>query len=156
MDTIKHCLLLLAVFCCCSFEKVSAQTTADATHWKYEVRKKGGNEYDLIFHLTLDQGWHIWSLAPGGDGFQIVPSFHFDENNTVQLVGMVAEKGKPTKAAMEGIEGEVIYMSHKVDYIQTIKVSGATTITGTHEYQVCTDKMCLPPQDRNFSFDIQP
>ena len=42
---------------------------ADPTTWTYEVKKMSANEYQLIFHVSLKEGWHIWSLKPGGDGY---------------------------------------------------------------------------------------
>jgi len=145
-------LLLLAVV----FAKPSmAQATDDPTSWKYEVKKKSGNEYELIFHLDIKQGWHIWSLHPGGDGYEIAPSFTLDPNPKVKLKGKVSEKGKPTTTKMEGIEGKITYLSGKIDYIQNITVNGPTKIKGKHMYQVCNDKMCLAPKDKEFEVEVK-
>lgn len=133
----------------------SAQIIEDPTTWTYEVKKKSATEYQLIFHVELKSGWHIWSLKPGGDGYQIVPSFTFDKNAKVKMKGAIAEKGKPTTTAMEGVDGKVTYMSGKVDYVQNVVVTGGGKITGKHEYQVCNDKLCLAPKEKNFSFEIK-
>lgn len=132
------------------------QMTEDPTTWKYEVKKKGTGEYQLIFHLNLKDGWHIWSLKPGGDGYEIAPSFDFAANPKVKLKGKLAEKGKLTTLKMEGIEGKVNYMTGKVDYAQDVTVTGSTEIKGRHTYQVCNDRMCLPPKDREFEFEVKP
>ncbi len=130
--------------------------TGDPTSWKYEVKKTGANEYQLIAHLSLKYGWHIWSLKPGGDGFQIVPSFVFDKNPAVELKGEVIEKGTPTTTTMEGVEGKVTFLSGQVDYIQAVKVKGrGVKVTGKHTYQVCDDKSCLAPVDKDFVFEIK-
>jgi hypothetical protein len=131
-----------------------AQMIEDPTAWKYEVKKKSATEYQLVFHMELKAGWHIWSLKPGGDGYEIAPSFTFDENAKVKLKGKVVEKGKATVTKMEGIDGKVTYYSGKVDYIQDITATGSTKITGKHEYQVCNDKLCLPPKDVDFNFEL--
>ncbi|PZF74784.1 protein-disulfide reductase DsbD domain-containing protein [Taibaiella soli] len=127
----------------------------DPTTWTYEVKKKSATEYDLVFHLQLQAGFHIWALNPGGDGLQIVPSFTFDKNANLELVGKVHENGRPTRSKMEGIEGSVNYFSGSVDYIQTVKMKKPGKVTGKHEYQVCNDMMCLPPKDKNFVFDVK-
>lgn len=130
--------------------------TGDPTTWKYEVKKTGTNEYQLIAHLSLKHGWHIWSLKPGGDGFQIVPSFTFDKNAAVQMKGEMTEKGNATTTAMEGVDGKVTFLSGQVDYIQNVKVKGnGVKITGMHTYQVCDDKSCLAPVDKDFVFEIK-
>lgn len=131
------------------------QMIEDPTNWKYEVKKKSATEYQLVFHLDLKQGWHIWSIKPGGDGYQIVPSFKLDNNAKAKVKGKATEKGKSTTTKMEGIEGKVTYLSGKIDYVQNVTVTGPCKITGKHEYQVCNDKMCLPPKEKEFSFDIK-
>jgi hypothetical protein len=125
-----------------------AQMIEDPTTWKYEVKKKSATEYQLIFHLDLKAPWHIWAIKPGGDGFQISPSFTFEDYKNIKLKGAPVEKGKPTTTKMEGVDGKVTYYSGKVDYIQDVVVTDTKTalkIKGTHGYQVCNDKMCLPP-----------
>lgn len=129
--------------------------TTDPTAWTYEVKKKSGNEYQLIWHLSLNAGWHIWSLKPGGDGFQIVPGFTFNKQANVQIKGSITEKGTPTTAEMDGVQGKVTYLSGQVDYIQNVVVKGKATITGTHTYQVCNDNSCLAPVDKDFTFEIK-
>lgn len=128
----------------------------DPASWKYEIKKKSATEYQLIFHLDLKPEWHIWSLHPGGDGDLIAPSFTLDKDPNVKLLGKVVEKGKATNTKMEGITGKVNYLSGKIDYTQNVTVTGnSTMIKGKHTYQVCNDRMCLPPKDKEFTFDIK-
>src|ERR1017187_6116100 len=101
------------------------QMIDDPTAWKYEVKKKSATEYQLIFHLDLKAGWHIWSLKPGGDGYHIAPSYTFNNNPKVKMKGSVIETGKKTVTKMEGIDGKVTYYSGKIDYIQDITVTGS-------------------------------
>ena len=153
MKFLKLCLLFLPLLL--KGNSSSAQMIEDPTTWKYEVKKISSTEYKLIFHLDLKTPWHIWSLKPGGDGYEIAPSFTFDANKLVKMKGNTAEKGKKTTTKMDGIEGKVTYYTGKIDYEQDIIVTGKTKITGKHEYQVCNDKMCLPPKDKDFVFEIK-
>jgi cytochrome c biogenesis DsbD-like protein len=132
-----------------------AQVIDDPTTWTYDVKKKSATDYQLIFHLNIKDGWHIWSLHPGGDGYEISPSFAFDKNDKVKLKGAATEKGKATTTKMEGIDGKITYLAGKIDYIQEVIVTGGTKITGKHTYQVCNDKLCLPPKDKDFVFEIK-
>lgn len=152
MRTFKYLLAIVALFF--AGTATHAQILKPAK-WKYEVKKKGGNDYQLIFHLELDKGWHIWSLNPGGDGFQIIPAVEIDKNPNVQLKGALTEKGKATTLEMDGVKGKVTYLSGKVDYIQEVTVKGSTKITGKHTYQVCDDRQCLAPVDKDFVFEIK-
>lgn len=127
---------------------------ADPTTWTYEARKTDAGEYELVFHLQLEEGWHIWSLDPGGDGFQIPPSFSIDKSVPAKLVDKPVEQGEKITTEMDGVDGKVNYFSNKVDFVQKVKASAGANITGTHEYQVCNDRMCLPPKTQKFKFEI--
>ena len=129
--------------------------TPDPTSWSYEVKKKGVGQYDLVFHLKLEEKWHIWSLKPGGDGYEIPPSFKLDKITGIKTIGPVKETGKAITEKMEGVDGAVTFFSGQVDYVQTISAAGKTKITGSHEYQVCNDKMCLPPKTKKFEVEIK-
>lgn len=144
-------IVALIMFC---VPATQAQIVQDPTTWRYEVKKLQDNNYELIFHLTLEKGWHIWALEPGGDGLQLPPEFIFGKNEYVRLKGTIQENGPSVTGTMDGIDGEVTYLHGKVTYRQQVTVSANTTIKGKHEYQVCTDEMCLPPKKKAFSFTI--
>jgi thiol:disulfide interchange protein DsbD len=133
----------------------AAQMIKDPTTWTYEVKKKGGDKYDLIFHLKIQEKWHIWSLHPGGDGYEIAPSFTFNNNPKLKLDGEVTEKGTPVTTVMEGVDGKVTYFSGNVDYTQSVTLNGQGKIFGKLTYQVCNDVMCLPPKDKEFTFVVK-
>jgi DsbC/DsbD-like thiol-disulfide interchange protein len=154
MKKLISALLLLGAFISVCFQ-AEAQVMQDPTSWTYEVKKKSATEYQLVFHLKLKEGWHIWALNPGGDGYQVVPGFEFDKNDKVEIVGKPTETGKKITNRMEGIDGAVSYFSGNVDYVQDIKVKGPVKVTGKHSYQVCNDMMCLPPKDKKFLFDVK-
>lgn len=145
--------MILLMFGIMSF-RAEAQMK-DPAHWAYTVRKAGPGNYELRFELTLDKGWHIWSLQPGDDGFLIAPAFNFSPDSEAQLQGEVTESGTLISKEMEAAEGIVNYYSNKVTYIQLVKAKPGTIIKGSHTYQVCNDQMCLPPKDQDFSFTIK-
>lgn len=133
----------------------SAQMTQDPTTWTFEAKKTGDNKYDIILHVKLKEGWHIFSMNPGGDGLQVPPSFKFDKNDKVKLDGKVKETGKMYTYTEEVVEGEMHAYHDKVDYIQKVTVTGNTSITGKYTYQVCDEGMCLPAKTKKFSVDIK-
>lgn len=154
MKFIKPILFVLAfVF---SANTLFAQNMiADPSTWTFETKHVKDNHYQLIFHLKLKEGWHIWSLNPGGDGFQIVPSFKIKKNDAVIKLGSFKEKGNAITELMDGVDGKVTYFKNKVDYIAELEVNNNTTLSGTYTYQVCDDKMCLPPATKKCSFEIK-
>ena len=131
-----------------------AQIIGDPTTWSFEAKKKDGNHYQLIFHLKIKEGWHIYALKPGGDGTLISPSFTFNKATGLRLIGNVKEKGKLITENMVGIDGAVNMYKRKVDYIQEAEITGTPKITGKYGYQVCNDNMCLPPKTKPFTFTV--
>ncbi len=149
----KKVLFLFAALCF-MYTGTQAQHIADPTDWKYEIRQKGADEYELIFRVELKDGWHIFSQN-AGDDFLIPPSFNFEENNAVQLLGEVKEYGKLKTERMEGIDNPVNYYESKAEFVQVVKVRPGTAVGGEHEYQVCNDNMCLPPKTKTFKFQVR-
>lgn len=145
--------MLLAVFTLFSFG-LHAQITKDPTTWSYEVKKKTAGHYELIFHLKIKEGWHIYAFDPGGDGTLLSPEFNFDKNANVVLKGKIKQQGKLITETLEGVDGPVHMYKNQVDYVQEITAKANTKITGKHEYQVCDDHMCLPPKKKSFTFEI--
>jgi thiol:disulfide interchange protein DsbD len=131
-----------------------AQITKDPTTWSITAKKISGTNYELVFNLSLADGWHIWSLKPGGDGLQVPPEFTVKKNPEIKLNGSVTEKGNGITGAMDGVDGNVTYYHGKVTYKQLLNITANTIIKGTYSYQVCDDKMCLPPKTLPFSVTV--
>ena len=153
MKFVKYFFLLLPV--CLITAPSFGQMIQDPTTWKYEVKKKSATEYQFIFHLEIKDKWHIWSINPGSDSMLIPTSFAFNDNKKIKLKGKVTEKGKITTTTMDGVDGKVSYLSDKVDYVQEVTIAGPCKVTGKLTYQTCNDKMCLPPKDKDFAFEIK-
>ena len=132
-----------------------AQMIKDNSVWKFEAKKISGNNYDIIAHLSLEKGWHVYSLKPGGDGSLIPPSITVDENAKIKLSGALKEKGVLVSKNIEGTEGKVNMYSGKVDYSQRVAITGGTIVTGSYTYQVCNDNLCLPPTTKRYTIAIK-
>lgn len=134
--------------------ELNSQIIKDPTTWDIKAVKKQGQEYDIVFDMKLAKGWHIWSITPGGDGLQVAPEFIFKKSPAVTLNGSIAEAGHKVTGPMDGVDGIVNYFHDKVTYTQKATVSSNTNIAGTYSYQVCDDKMCLPPKTLKFSIAV--
>ncbi len=132
-----------------------AQDDLDKSKWTFEAKKKAGKEYELIIHLKLEKGWHVYAMDPGGDGTLIPVDIKFEPASNVKLKGKIAEHGKLVKENVEAFGGIVNYYMNTVDYVQLAEVTGPATIKGTYTYQICTDKTCLPPTTKPFSITVK-
>ncbi|MDI9320013.1 MAG: cytochrome c biogenesis protein CcdA [Phycisphaerales bacterium] len=132
---------------------VQAQIEADPTTWSYDIKKVEGDNYLIRFHLKIKEGWHIYSLSPGGDGSLIAPSFAIKSPKTATIKGKIKEQGKVTTKTEEFI-GTYRYLTDKVEYTVPVIVKENGKVAGTYRYQVCDESHCLPPFTKQFSFNI--
>ncbi len=132
-----------------------AQMVKDNSKWTFEAKKMKQGNYEIVAHLKLEKGWHVYSQKPGGDGTLIPVEIKIEKNDKVKFSGKIHEKGKLISEKVEGIEGKVNMFKDRVDYIQAAFISGATTIKGTYMYQMCSDKMCLPPTTKDFTIEVK-
>lgn len=145
-------LLFLALGVVWSFG-AAAQIIEDPTEWTIEAKQIDGNKYDVVFHCKVNNGWHIYSLDPGGDGSFLPPSFDFLDNPDVKLIGEPREAGEMIDETIEDI-GTVHYYK-EVDYTQTVELAKADMdLNGEYNYMTCNDQTCLPPTTKEFTLKI--
>ncbi|MBP6455199.1 MAG: thioredoxin family protein [Chitinophagaceae bacterium] len=131
-----------------------AQIITDATKWSFETKKIKDNDYEFKATCSLKKDWHIWSFNPGGDGFLVAPSFNFDKNKNIQLVGKPQESGKLINEEFPGVDGITHYFEDKVVYTQKFKATDNTELKGKIRFQVCDHSQCLAPEEKKFSVKV--
>jgi len=129
-----------------------AQAMKDPSSWTMKVVPANG-AYDLVFHVDLQPGWHVWSNDVGGDGMLIPTAISF-ENGSHRPVGNLRESGKIIETTMDGVDGKVRYYSGQVEFIQTVKGASGDIVKGEYTYQLCNEMMCLPPKTKPFSLRL--
>lgn len=127
------------------------------TQWKTSIKKISACEYDLIFTVDIDKGWHFYSVnkVPGAD-LEVFPTeivFKGDKNFT--LVGGVTES-KPKPEFDKTINKTVYLHYNKAVFTQRVKLKtpGKLIISGTYKYQICTEGSCNFPPKEDFSFNL--
>ncbi len=125
--------------------------------WKLSSKKINECEYDLIFTVTLDKGWHTFSVLKLKDiDLEVFPTqIVFKPNNNYSAVGNLTET-KPTPEYDSTIKKTVLLHYNKVVFTQRIKLhsSNKIKISGKYEYQICKDACEKPPYE-TFDFDLQ-
>ena len=141
----------LFVFLLLSYASVQAQILQPAK-WHYELSStsyKPGDEVELIFKTTIDEGWHLYSSDFSRDLGPMVTTFTFEPNDSFELVGEIRAIN-PKKGYDEIFEGDYTYFEGTGEFRQTIKVlKSGLHFNGNYEYQVCTDVdgRCIPFDD---------
>lgn len=125
--------------------------------WNLSTKKINECEYDLIFTVTLDKGWHTFSVAKikGADSEVFPTQITFKPNNYYSLVGNLTET-KPTPEYDKTIKKTVLLHYNKVVFTQRIKLNSNSKvkISGKYEYQICNESCEGPPYEK-FDFDLQ-
>ena len=120
--------------------------------FKTSFKSISPTEAEIIFSGTIDNGWHVYSTNLP-DGGPISATFNVDKQQGVQPVGKFQAKGKEVSTFDKLFEMQVRYFSHAVQFVQKVKITGATYhIEGYLEYGACDDESCLPPTQVPFKF----
>ncbi len=121
--------------------------------WSFSIDQKG-KEATLSLKAKIDKPWHLYSqdIGPGGP---IPTSFKFTPNANYSLVGKVSEP-KAEEFMDPNFDMKVKFFEDQVIFKQKIKLNSdkAFKIEGSLEFMSCNDKMCLPPDEVEFSFAV--
>ncbi len=122
--------------------------------WKF-ASKKGNNpnEYIITATATIQEGFHVFSPEPGGDGLLIPTELTITNKQLLTKVGTLTPLRRPITKNMEGV-GMVNYYEGEVDFSLTVEASKSVTLNGTVSFQCCNDRMCLPPTDVPFKIKL--
>ncbi len=122
------------------------------TKWSFDSRQNG-DEVDLIFEATIDDGWHLYDtdLPEGGP---IATTFVFEDSTLFDFVGSIQKDPVPEIHFDETFQMNVGYFGGKATLTQKIKLksSDPVEIKGYVLFMSCNDETCTPPEESEFSF----
>lgn len=125
--------------------------------WDLSTKKINECEYDLIFTVTMDKGWHTFSIVKiKGADLEVFPTqIIFKPSSDYSLVGNLTET-KPTPEYDKTIKKTVLLHYNKVVFVQRIKLNSGNKvkINGKYEYQICKEACEMPPYEK-FEFNLQ-
>ena len=126
----------------------------DPVTWTFSSEKKDGNISELIFKATIQNGWHIYSIDVPKSG-PIATAFRFDTSATYSFIGKPFEVTKPEEKFDEAFGFKIKSFSKEAEFRQKINSTpGSFKVTGVLTYGACNNSTCTPPQDVEFSFNI--
>ena len=142
--------LLLSVF-------MAQAQILDPVDVEFDSKDLGNGEYELIAKVTMDAGWHVYSVTTPDTSFIIGSDFIFKDNGNFELVGEIVEP-KPHCEYDENFMENLCYHEKEVLFKQKIKVRSNSPfeIEGEFTYQTCNDATCLPPEYVEHTFKISP
>ena len=138
-----------------AFNNAGAQILTPVT-WTWRAEQTGKGEYKLIFTAKIDKKWHTYSQYIG-DGGPVPTKFTYDEKNKdVQFIGKSVETSPRVHDVMDPVFNmRLKFFEDELVCTQVVKVLKDTKLKGTLEFMVCDDSRCLPPDDKDFEFDLK-
>ena len=149
---------LLTWICLVIVLAVKAQMV-DPVHFTAELRmgteQKAGNglktgdgaEAEIVFHATIDQGWHVYSTEIGEDG-PIEATFNVVKMEGAEPVGKLTPKGNVIRKMDKLFGMELKYFEGEATFVQKIRFTKPEYDIDCYlEYGACSDASCLPPSE---------
>ena len=114
-------------------------------HFSSQLKMLDGDEAEIVFTATIDEGWHVYSTDLD-DGGPISATFNVVKMDGVETVGKLKARGNVAKQFDKLFDMEVRFFEHKATFVQKIRFTKQQyTIDCFLEYGACNDEMCMPP-----------
>ncbi len=115
-----------------------------------ELKTLSSDEAEIVFHGTIEKGWHVYSTRLGGKG-PIEASFHVEKMEGIELLGELMAKGQELSQYDELFGMELRFFENEVTFVQRLCFTADTyDIDSYLVYGACSDKVCLPPTEVKF------
>ena len=143
-DTIKKYLFILWTIV--MTVTVNAQIM-NPVHFTSELKMGEGAEAEIVFHATIDNGWHVYSTDLGDDG-PIEATFNVVKMDGAEPVGKLIPKGKEIKKMDKLFDLELKFFENEATFVQKIRFTKPDYEIDCYlEYGACSDASCLPPSE---------
>ena len=135
--------LILLIFATLSLQ---AQMV-DPVHGSAQLKTDGTAQAKMVFHLTIDPGWHVYSTNLGQDG-PIEASLHVNKLDGVELVGKLRPVGKEINTFDNIFQMKLRYFEKSATFEQDVRFTKPQySVDAYLEYGACNDEACMPPQE---------
>ena len=116
-------------------------------HFTSELKMGEGAEAEIVFHATIDNGWHVYSTDLGDDG-PIEATFNVVKMDGAEPVGKLIPKGKEIKKMDKLFDLELKFFENEATFVQKIRFTKPDYEIDCYlEYGACSDASCLPPSE---------
>jgi thiol-disulfide isomerase/thioredoxin len=118
--------------------------------WKLSSEKTSDLTYKVMIEATVASPYHIYPQQSSG-GMGMPTEFLFADDENIELLGDVQEKGLETKSGQK-----VAYYAKSVVFTQNVKLRSErkTELAFTVKYMACTDQFCLAPSKKQFTLAV--
>jgi hypothetical protein len=130
----------------------------DPIHWSYSSKRLNDSTFEIHFTASLDDGWHVYAQKQPETAVSVPTKIEIGANPLFKLKGAIKEIGNMVLWTDPNSGIAANEYSVKVDFVQMIvmKAKIKTNISGSIQFQTCTDEMCLQPKTIKFSIPVMP
>lgn len=134
----------------------SAVKAQDPIQWSFTAKKLSGTRYQVELIASIKSGWHLYSQTQPAEAIALPTNIQFKKHPLIDFKGSVKEQGKLKKVKDETLGVESWQFAGKVRFVQVVELKNnvKTNISGSVEFQACTDEKCLPPKTVDFSIAL--
>ena len=119
----------------------------EPVHFSSELKMLSGDQAEIIFSATIDDGWHVYSTDLGSDG-PIPATFNKVKMEGAETVGKLKPRGNEIKQFDKMFNMELRFFEKKATFVQKIRFTKPEYDIDCYlEYGTCSDEMCLPPSE---------
>jgi len=132
-------------------------TGQNPVSWTYAAKKIADKTYEVHITAKIQNGWHLYSQNQPADAIAIPIAIKINTHPLAKVSGKAKEIGDLEKHKEPSLGIEDWQYSEKVEFVQTVslKANVKTNISGTIEYQACTNEKCLPPKTMVFNVRLE-
>jgi DsbC/DsbD-like thiol-disulfide interchange protein len=131
-----------------------AQTETLPIKWSFRAEpEKEAGVYTIYATAMIEAGWHVFAPIPGGDGLLIPTQITLDQPELYRDLGNLQAEGKEIHQEMDGV-GLVHFFEKQVTLKMTVHTDKTKVVKGFVTFQLCNEKMCLPPSDQSFEIKL--
>ena len=133
-------------------EEVAANSSVfDPVKWEFSSYKDGEN-YLVLFQATVEEGWHIYSQHINGQDGPLPTMFTFTDKSLIKAP--IVEECTPHVEYDPNFMMDLKFFEGTANWWLTVPAEDPRDLSGYLTYMVCDSTKCLPPEDVDFSFDL--
>ncbi|MFO7923442.1 MAG: cytochrome c biogenesis protein CcdA [Bacteroidales bacterium] len=124
--------------------------------WEFE-KERSDDEINLVIRASIDTDWYMYGQDIPEEG-PVPTSVHVDLSENFELLDKTEYLTEPYIKYDPFFDMDLPLFSNEAIFRQKIRVLTGKefTVTGYIEYMSCDDERCLPPQEKEFEYTINP
>ncbi len=131
----------------------AAAQLVNPIRWTSKVTKESDSSAELVFHASVDKGWHLYGMTLP-DGGPRPTHFEYTTLKGCRLDGSVTPSVAPIKKVDMVFHLELSWWESDVTFTQKIIITDPESwhVAGYISFQGCDDSACMAPTKEKFDF----